>query len=195
MWPIVQKLFSLVAIGGKSKGLELFGRIGGYLVPLVNQLLTSEISGNSSSPLAVIICPDWEVAQIVANGCSELGKDLLANDGKTFEVGCIFANEIAHAVKLTNGCHVLVTTPNSLLRMLDPGAKITNLDRCTHLIFERADECFEKFHMEVKDIMKMYLKAKSCRKDEKSQVCLIISKYFMLLSCFICFKSWKTFVI
>ena len=42
----------------------------------------------------------------------------MANDSQEFRVGCIFANEKAHAVEITNGCHVLVTTPNSLSRML-----------------------------------------------------------------------------
>ena len=82
----------------------------------------------------------------------------MANDSREFRVGCIFANEKAHAVEITNGCHILVTTPKSLLRMLDPNNNITSFERCQHLVFERADGCFEKFHDQVKEIMKIYLK-------------------------------------
>ena len=82
----------------------------------------------------------------------------MANDSREFRVGCIFANEKAHAVEITNGCHILVTTPKSLLRMLDPNNNITSFERCQHLVFERADGCFEKFHDQIKEIMKIYLK-------------------------------------
>ena len=106
----------------------------------------------SDSPLVVILCPDWQPAQVIASICAQLGQEIpVNNDGRIFRVGCIFANEKAHLVELTNGCHILVSTPNSLLRMLE--GRMTSLERCSHLIFERADDLFEKFSNQVGKIM------------------------------------------
>lgn len=87
-WPIVQKFNSLVAIGGRQiKSLksvkttpeekELHSRVGGYLVPLMNQILTGKnYEPPSDAPLAIIICPDWPEAQSIANICADLGKGM-----------------------------------------------------------------------------------------------------------------------
>ena len=49
------------------------------------------------------------------------------------------------AVALANGCHVLVTTPPSLVRILTGDSPVTNLDRCCHLMVEKADVTFDRF--------------------------------------------------
>ena len=52
LWPIVQKFNSLVVIGGRTQSKkskktaeeqELHSRVGGYLVPLINQILTGKL--------------------------------------------------------------------------------------------------------------------------------------------------------
>ena len=88
-WPIVQKFNSLVAIGGRQiktlkksvkttpEEKELHSRVGGYLVPLMNQILTGKnYEPPSDAPLAIIICPDWPEAQSIANICADLGKGM-----------------------------------------------------------------------------------------------------------------------
>ena len=83
MWPIVQKFNSLVAIGGRQikrekkspEDKELHSRVGGYLVPLVNQILTgTNYDAPSDAPLMIIICPDWPEAQSIANVGQDLGQ-------------------------------------------------------------------------------------------------------------------------
>lgn len=105
MWPIVHNLYSLVAIGIRNKNNPLHGRIGGYLVPLVNQILTcQDYAPTSNPPLAIILVPDWQSAQDVSEITTELGSHIsVANDGKPFRVGCVFANEMKHAAELYNG--------------------------------------------------------------------------------------------
>lgn len=50
--------------------------------------------------------------------------------------------------------------------MLDPSANIVSLERCQHLVFERADGCFEKFHDQVKGIMKNYFKSRNTNQNQ-----------------------------
>ena len=85
MWPIVQKFNSLVAIGGrklkasksKPEEKELHSRVGGYLVPLMNLILTgANYDPPSDAPLAIITCPDWPEAQSIANICANLGEGM-----------------------------------------------------------------------------------------------------------------------
>lgn len=179
LWGSFKNVNSIVAIGGRDKlsnsidkETELFSRVGGYLIPLINRLITGlDYSPGSSEPLVIIICPDWPIAQVMAELCSLLGRDIsVDNDGKKFNVGCVFANEKAHAVDLTNGCHVLVTTPDSLIRMMDLRLRITSLERCCHLIFERADECFEKFNHQIKIIMDKFNKFRALATREPNQI-------------------------
>ena len=149
MWPMVQKLNSVVVVGGRSllkdsaKELLLYDRPGGYLIPLINQILVGQsYPPKSHAPLAIILCPDWKIVEDISTQCRNLGKLIfivqsfhlnflchhfllsghnikVKNDPfSPLIVGCVFANEKSHAVKMSNGCHILVTTPRSLTRML-----------------------------------------------------------------------------
>ena len=48
----------------------------------------------------------------------------------------------------------LSRTPN----LANADATTKFCERCQHLVFERADGCFEKFHEQIQEIMKYYLK-------------------------------------
>jgi superfamily II DNA/RNA helicase len=172
LWPVVNKSFSLVTIGPKLSHSNLNGRQGGFLIPLVNQILTGEkYSKPGDSPLAIIICPFWQTVQDLASLCNELGTGIpVGNDGQEFTVGSVYNNEQNYAVHLTNGCHLLVTTPRSLVRMLDPSKNLTSLERCGHLIFEQAEICFEEFPNEVQNITKKYLVHRGLKPNETNQV-------------------------
>ncbi len=56
------------------------------------------------------------------------------------------------------GCHVLVTNPCSLLRMLEE--ELTRLNRCCHLVIEEASVTLDKFKEEVAKITAMFMKGK-----------------------------------
>ena len=172
MWPIIANQCSVVAIGGRNKAKPLHGRIGGYLLPLVNEILTGQdYAARSDPPLAIILCPNWETAQDVSEQCATLAETItVANDGKPFRIGCIFANELKHAAELSNGCHVLVTTPISLKRMLDPAMNITAMDRCCHLVIEKASESIPKYHSEIENITLTFLRFRHKFSHQPSQI-------------------------
>ena len=172
MWPIVVNQYSVVAIGGGNKVKPLHGRLGGYLLPVINEILTGQdYAARSDPPLAIILCPNWETAQDVSELCATLAENItVANDGKKFRIGCIFANELKHAAELSNGCHVLVTTPSSLKRMLDPAMNITSMDRCSHLIIEKASDTISRFHSEIADITLTFLRYRHKFSNQPNQI-------------------------
>ncbi len=59
-----------------------------------------------------------------------------------------------HFINLISGCHVLVTTPRSLIRLLDDSANLLVLDNCLHLVVEDADKTLSLFSNEIKEIVK-----------------------------------------
>ena len=54
--------------------------------------------------------------------------------------------------------------------MLDPSINITSLERCCHLIIEFADTCIIKFHQEIDDISKRFLKLRRKFPNQPSQM-------------------------
>ena len=185
LWPIVHKSNSAVIIGGKLKN-----RYGSYLIPLINQILVGEsYSKPSHAPLAVILCPDWIIANAVWIFAEELGSKVdpdidqttapeyiscrrfkVNNDSLGFKPEVIYCNEKYFASKIAHGCHLLITTPKSLTRMLNPQANLVNLNRCCHIIFEEAHECFEKFPQEVNMIINKFIQLRIEAPSQPSQM-------------------------
>ena len=171
---------STVAIGGKLlEGEDIGSRLGSYLIPLINKILVGQTYPKPShAPLAVILCPDWNIAETVAYQCYDLAKNMrVKNDSQLFLVGCVYANEKVHASKLTNGCHILVTTPKSLTRMLNPQSNITNLNRCCHIVFEEANDCFEKFPQEISEIVKKFIRLRKAAPSQPAQMIVSSSEW------------------
>ena len=80
MWPMVQKLNSVVVVGGKSllkdstRETLLYDRSGGYLIPLINQILVGQsYPKKSHAPLAIILCSNWKIVEDIATLCRNLG--------------------------------------------------------------------------------------------------------------------------
>ena len=80
MWPMIQKLNSVVVVGGKSllkdstRETLLYDRSGGYLIPLINQILVGQSYPlRSHAPLAIILCSNWKIVEDIATLCRNLG--------------------------------------------------------------------------------------------------------------------------
>jgi hypothetical protein len=186
MWPIVSKTYSLVAIGPQGSGKSY-----GYLIPMVDTILrTLEESRvklrkiSNTAPLAVILCPSWKVVLQTEEMLKTIEKELKHNLGRTALQGqfirilAIYEGEhkLKQNVALINGCHILITTPPSLLRMLSlpqqqtdtqGNLKGTNLEMCSHLVFENADQTFEKYDVEIARLMLLF---KASRLKEKERM-------------------------
>ncbi|MEQ2309288.1 hypothetical protein AMECASPLE_037071 [Ameca splendens] len=112
----------------------------GYLIPLLthillNSILLSQLS--SSGPIAVLLCPGWEKAQVVYDLLedSKVSRSLhpvivLVGTGK----------EEVKAVKIPKNCLVLVTTPFTFVRLLSCHCFL--FLRLHHLLLDEADQLF-----------------------------------------------------
>ncbi len=85
MWPVVNSLQNLVAIGsmaGNRAKKLIEDRQGGFLIPIVNKI-AQEGAFASNSPRAVILCPSWRSVQVMTELCVNLGdgnKNSVANE-------------------------------------------------------------------------------------------------------------------
>ena len=185
MWPIVSKTYSLIAIGPKSSGKSY-----GYLIPMVDTIIrTLEESRiklrklSNTAPLAVVLCPSWKVVLQTEEMLKTVERELKQASGRTALQGqylriiSVFEGEhkLRQNVALINGCQILITTPPSLLRMMNlPQEQVdmqgnvvgTNLQMCSHLVFENADQMFEKYDVEIATVMSLF---KSSRMKEKER--------------------------
>ncbi|XP_047239557.1 putative ATP-dependent RNA helicase TDRD12 isoform X4 [Girardinichthys multiradiatus] len=112
----------------------------GYLIPLLthillNSILLSQLS--SSGPIAVLLCPGWEKAQVVYDLLedSKVSRSLhpvivLVGTGK----------DEVKAVKIPKNCLVLVTTPFTFVRLLSCHCFL--FLRLHHLLLDEADQLF-----------------------------------------------------
>ena len=181
LWPIVSSTYSVVVIGPKDSGKSY-----GYLIPMVDILIRTMDESrlkfkniSSASPFAIILCPSWKVVLQTEEVLKILERELKNATGQNASQPprtlAIYEAEdkLKHSVALINGCQILITTPPSLLRMMKLHTNenscqgttiIMKLDMCSHIVFENADECFEKFDDEIAQIMSEY---KSSRIKEK----------------------------
>ena len=189
MWPVVSKRYSLISIGPQSSG-----KTYGYLIPMIDMILkTIEESRmklkkiNNTAPLAVILCPSWKVVIQTERVMKTFERELKVFSDRNTASGqslrilaiCEGEQKLKQNVALINGCHILITTPPSLLRMMKPEIQIesndkmmaTNLQMCNHLVFESADEIFEKFYAEINTLMEIY---KTSRVSEKERMDRIV---------------------
>ena len=193
MWPIVSKTYSLVAVGPKATGKSY-----GYLIPLMDTVMkqlddqkTKQKYCQSTAPLAVILCPSWRTVMETEETLKTVEREL-----KTQQIGrygnshssidnlkilAIFEGErkLKQNVSLINGCHILISTPPSLLRIVNApqeqrerqgNISVTNLQQCSHLIFENADEGFERYDAEVAEVMAIMHASRAKEREEREKL-------------------------
>ena len=208
MWPIVSKTYSLVAIGPQGSGKSY-----GYLIPMVDTILrTLEESRvklrkiSNTAPFAVILCPSWKVVLQTEDMLKTIEKELkqissrTALQGQFIRILAIYEGEhkLKQNVALINGCHILITTPPSLLRMLSipqqqtdsqGNLKGTNLEMCSHLVIENADQTFEQYDAEIAKLMLLF-KASRLKEKERMDKMNINSSVEMFDQFIITSRKW-----
>ena len=76
MWPIIKSRQNVIAIGsmfGSNAKKSLEGRQGGYLFPVINDLVRSQ-ERPSDAPLAIILCPRWKAVKYLTELCEEVSE-------------------------------------------------------------------------------------------------------------------------
>ncbi|XP_050167225.1 putative ATP-dependent RNA helicase TDRD12 [Myiozetetes cayanensis] len=150
-WPPVASGYDVVAVSQQGNDPLL------YIPPVLTFLQlksASQALPHTSGPLALIVCPGWKKAQLVFDllktykkGCRDLHPVLI-----TLEQNKEAANHVE-----TRGCEVLVTTPHSLLRLLE--RKSWLLCRLCHLVLDEIEVLLSDTSEQVFTILDCYKKA------------------------------------
>ncbi|XP_027585376.2 putative ATP-dependent RNA helicase TDRD12 isoform X1 [Pipra filicauda] len=150
-WPPAAWGYDVVAISHQGNDPLL------YIPPVLTFLQIKSAyrtSPHRSGPLALIVCPGWKKAQLVF--------DLL----KTYQKGCrdlhpmliiLGQNKEAASHVETRGCEVIVTTPDSLLRLMEHKSWL--LCRLCHLVLDEIEVLFSDTTEQVFTILDRYKKA------------------------------------
>ncbi|XP_075796244.1 putative ATP-dependent RNA helicase TDRD12 isoform X3 [Pelodiscus sinensis] len=107
-----------------------------------------------NGPVALIVCPGWRKAQLVFELLVKYGRCSRPLHPMLILVG--LNKEEAKNVKLQRGCEVIVTTPHSLLRLLEHHSLI--LLRVCHLVFDEVDNLFSEASRQMCTILESYKK-------------------------------------
>uniref|UniRef100_A0A8C8R7R2 RNA helicase n=1 Tax=Pelusios castaneus TaxID=367368 RepID=A0A8C8R7R2_9SAUR len=137
-------------------------------IPPVLTFLQSESCYKSlparNGPIALIICPGWRKAQLVFELLERYGRCSKPLHPVLLLLG--LNKEEAKNVKLQRGCEVIVTTPHSLLRLLEHHGLLFR--RLCHLVFDEVDNLCSEANKQVLTILEYYKKTFTVEERESA---------------------------
>ncbi|KAK6634596.1 hypothetical protein RUM43_011997 [Polyplax serrata] len=161
--PAILSTNDVIVIGSPKTGKTLSYVIS--VLDFVKKMVQTDLP-DGNGPLAVIVCSGSCVAESIYYMFSTLSATFVDKAGETLKI------VLAHGggreenvwVHLTNGCHILISTPHCLLRLLETSI-VTNLERLCYLILDEIDViCESPFNQNVRIILeKVLLRSKSRR--------------------------------
>ncbi|KAM9122009.1 putative ATP-dependent RNA helicase TDRD12 [Pangshura tecta] len=117
-----------------------------------------------NGPIALIICPGWRKAQLVFELLEKYGRCSRPLHPMLILLG--LNKEEAKNVKLQRGCEVIVTTPYSLLRLLEQHSLL--FLRLCHLVFDEVDDLFSDASKQIFTILEYYKKTITIEERESA---------------------------
>uniref|UniRef100_A0AAU7J931 RNA helicase n=1 Tax=Locusta migratoria TaxID=7004 RepID=A0AAU7J931_LOCMI len=148
MWPAILRGYSVVMVNPAKSGKTL-----SYIVPLIAFLFRKNLYDDlpmGNGPVSLILCSSSASAQWIANACM-----LLLSNKSPYKVVVAYGGgaDTAKVNDLINGCHILVSTPKCLWRLLQKGPLVVNFNRLCHLVLDEVDILSFRFLPEVKLIL------------------------------------------
>ncbi|XP_051975326.1 putative ATP-dependent RNA helicase TDRD12 [Xyrauchen texanus] len=130
-----------------------------YIPPLLMQLQMVSVSSSLAArtgPIAVILCPSWEKVQMVL----ELLEDSKAT-GNLHPTSMLLGldQDEPKKAKIQRNCQLLVTTPFTIMRLLD--AQCFLFLRLCHLVLDEADVLYSQAPEQMSVILKHFQKVVS----------------------------------
>ncbi|BFZ13477.1 hypothetical protein BsWGS_16516 [Bradybaena similaris] len=178
VWPAVLGSRHIVGICPPKKGKTM------SYVPAVVSLLLDKTEyielPPGKGPIVVVIVPSWRNARDVY----EMVESFIGPDMSSLKIKShiLYAGGTEHSERnqicLLQGCDILISTPHSLIRMLDQD--LTSLKRMCHVILDDADVLASRFPKEVETVMQRYMLYLKDRKVHKK--CLNLPKQVVILS-------------
>ncbi|XP_018404160.1 PREDICTED: putative ATP-dependent RNA helicase TDRD12 [Cyphomyrmex costatus] len=149
IWPAINNGLNVVAIGstqsGKTTGCVM--AVCGQIVMRLNEIRSA------TQPLALILCASsYEVISVQTLCESFLQafnniRSVAAFNGKS---------DRSVAAMIYNGCQILVTTPQFLIRFLNKNKGILSFDGLSYLILDNADVILDKYYNAVGELFKKH---------------------------------------
>ncbi|XP_068458572.1 putative ATP-dependent RNA helicase TDRD12 isoform X2 [Clinocottus analis] len=156
-WPSVSRgCDTLIVSHGAAQPLS-------YLAPLLTHILLNSIFASHSSnagPVAVLLCPGWEKAQVVYDLLEETRA---ASPLHPAIVLLGVGKDEAKAVRIPKNCLLLVTTPFSLVRLLSCHCFL--FLRLFHLVLDEADRLFALAPDQMDTILQHFQKVTSSEEN------------------------------
>ncbi|KAM4573429.1 putative ATP-dependent RNA helicase TDRD12 [Odontesthes bonariensis] len=143
----------------------------GYLTPLLTHILLNSIFTSSSGPIAVVLCPGWERAQVVYNVLEEI------KVAKTLHPVIVLlgiGKDEAQAIKIPKNC-LLVTTPFTLARLLSCHCFL--FLRLYHLVLDEADQLFTVAPDQMATILKHFQRVTSSEEKCPKQLVALAKRW------------------
>ncbi|XP_059507515.1 putative ATP-dependent RNA helicase TDRD12 [Stegostoma tigrinum] len=151
-WPAIGRGCDLIAISQKGDDPFL------YLPPLLTFLQLPSVYSyqpRRNLPLAIIVCPGRQKAHFV---CQKLMD--LTRTSRPLSLSLVLVGqdpEETKKTKFTKGCDVVVTTPHSLVRVLQIHCLF--FIRLSHLVLDRVDVLFDEAMDEMNTILQCFREA------------------------------------
>ncbi|CAM5093465.1 unnamed protein product [Natator depressus] len=117
-----------------------------------------------NGPIALIVCPGWRKAQLVFELLEKYGRCSRPLHPVLILLG--LNKEEAKNMKLQRGCEVIVTTPHSLLRLLEHHSLL--FLRLCHLVFDEVDNLFSEASKQIFTILEYYKKTITVEERESA---------------------------
>ncbi|KAL1247878.1 hypothetical protein QQF64_023254 [Cirrhinus molitorella] len=152
-WPAVARGFDTVLVSNSDDNTL------SYIPPLLMLLQTVSVASSLAArtgPIAVILCPGWEKVQTVL--------ELLEDSKATYNLHPTSVllgvdQEEPTKFKIQRNCHLLVTTPFTMMRLLD--AQCFLFLRLCHLVLDEADMLYSQAPEQMSVILKHFQKVVS----------------------------------
>nr|XP_033796159.1 putative ATP-dependent RNA helicase TDRD12 isoform X2 [Geotrypetes seraphini]XP_033796160.1 putative ATP-dependent RNA helicase TDRD12 isoform X2 [Geotrypetes seraphini] len=151
-WPSVAQGYDSVVISPHGKDPII------YIPPVLTYLQLASAAHKKvpsrNGPLVLFLCPGWKKAHHVFDLLLLYGKDSRQLNPLLLLIG--LNKEEAKNMKLPRGCEAIVTTPNSLLRLLDYQSLL--FVRICHIILDEVELLCSKASEQLFRILDLYKK-------------------------------------
>ncbi|XP_066594136.1 putative ATP-dependent RNA helicase TDRD12 [Prorops nasuta] len=171
MWPAIREKLDVIAIGAKNSG-----KTYGYTFGIAGTIATLDIT-NSRKPAALILCS----TSIEVFDVKGLCEAFLQN----YDIKCVAAyngkSDKSLAAEICNGCQVLISTPEYLMRFLKTTKDFLHLDELNHIILDSANVILEKYFITTMRLLKKCNVIKVKDKEEKKKQFIVVSRHWTKL--------------
>ncbi|XP_030060268.1 putative ATP-dependent RNA helicase TDRD12 [Microcaecilia unicolor] len=172
-WPSVAQGYDSVVISPQGKDPTI------YIPPILTYLQLASAAHtkvpNRNGPLVIFLCPGWKKAQHVFDLLLLYGKSSKPLNPLLLLIG--LNKEEAKNMKLPRGCEAIVTTPNSLLRLLEYQSLL--FVRLCHIIMDEVELLCSEASEQLFTILDLYKKnvVTEARKTTPQQIVAVGTRW------------------